>query len=416
MGSLLTVEEAQRRVLALVEPLGVERVALRGARGRALAEPCAARLTLPPWDNSAMDGYAVRAGQAQPGAVLPVAFTIPAGRQTPPALPEGCCARIMTGAPMPAGADAVVMQERVQVVGQGVQFAEATAVGQHVRRRGEDTIEGAPLLAAGTALGVGELSALASQNVPWVAVRRRPSVAICTSGDELVPLGALPQGGIVDSNSPALALAVEAAGGLAVPLGIAADSLDDLARHVRRGLEHDVLLVVAGASVGDKDFTRAALEQEGASLDFWRVAMKPGKPLAAGRAGKTLVFALPGNPVSALVTFELFVRPCLLAAQGLPWAPLRLPARTTQALRKPKDISHFVRAQATWKQGHLEATPLPQQSSGALTSLCGATCLIELPAAVTEVAAGGDVCVLPVSWNDGLISVQSLSNVDIQRS
>lgn len=413
-GSLLTVEQALERVLALARPLGAEAVPLSQARGRGLAEACAARLTLPPWDNSAMDGYAVRAVEALAGAELPVAFTVHAGKALPPALPLGSCARIMTGAPMPSGADAVVMQERVRVVGgERVAFTEPTNVGQHVRRRGEDTQEGAPLLAAGLELGVGELAALASQNVAQVSVRRRPRVAICSSGDELVPLGAPLEGGIVDSNSPALALAVEAAGGIPVPLGIAKDSVADVARLVRAGLEADVLLMVAGASVGERDFTRAALEQEGVFLDFWRVAMKPGKPLAAGRRGDTLVFALPGNPVSALVTFELFVRPCLRAAQGLPPHQARVPARTTVALKKPKDLTHFQRATARWDGAALTVTPLPQQSSGALTSLAGATCLLELPAGVTQVPAGGQVSVLPVSWNAGTFFVQPLLRVDI---
>jgi molybdopterin molybdotransferase len=211
-------------------------------------------------------------------------------------------------------------------------------------------------------------------------------------------VGRVEEGKIVDSNSPVLAAGVRRAGGLVVHRSRADDSLASLQAHFAKGLEADVLITVAGASVGERDFTREALLSLGLELDFWRVAMKPGKPLAFGRKGDTFVFGLPGNPVSAMVTFELFVRPALRALQGLPPLPVSLPARAAVDLPKQPGLRLFVRATTEVRDGALWATPMASQSSGSLSSASGATCLVDLPQDSGPVAKGSEIMVFPLSW------------------
>ncbi len=394
--ALISVEEALARVLGLVRRLPAEQVEVEEAMGRALAAPVLAVRTLPPWDNSAMDGYAVRAADVGPRQVLE---TILAGQVPQRALASGTAARIMTGAQVPAGADAVVMQERTTREGDVVTLIEPVAVGANIRRRGEDVADGATLLAEGALVGLAEAGALWAQGLERVSVPRRPRVAIASSGDELCDVGRVVEGKIVDTNSPVIAAAARRAGALVTRLGRAPDALEPLAQLFRHGLEgHDVLITLAGASVGERDFTRDALTSLGVTIDFWKVAMKPGKPLALGQRGETLVFGLPGNPVSAMVTFELFVRPALRALQGLPPTEALLPARAAVDLPQASGLRLFLRATTQVRDGAVWATPLGSQSSGALRSATGATCLISLAPDSGPHPRGSEINLLPLSW------------------
>jgi molybdopterin molybdotransferase len=396
----LAVEEALERVLELCAPLAEELVSVEEAVGRAAAHQVMARRTLPPYDNSAVDGYALRTIDLARGPItLEVVERIFAGQRPALSIEEGMCARVMTGAQVPAGADAVVMQERVQVIDtEQVEVLEAPRLGANIRRRGEDIHEGHELLAAGTPIGLAEAGALWGQGLPRVAVRRRPTVTIASCGDELCNPWEEPRGRIVDTNSPVIAQGVLRAGGLPTSLGVAPDRLDAITASFRRGLGSDVLIAIAGASVGDHDFTRSAFVELGIDLDFWKVAMKPGKPLAVGRKDGTLVFALPGNPVSAMVTFELFVRPALRALQGLPPTQAVLPGRLAVDVKKSAGLRHFLRATVEVRGTELWATPLASQSSGAHASAIGATHLISLEPAHTDVGAGSDITLVPVNW------------------
>ncbi|MBL8911129.1 MAG: molybdopterin molybdotransferase MoeA [Archangium sp.] len=398
---MLSVDEAQTRILKSASPLDREASEISDALERALVSAISAQRTLPPWDNSAMDGYAVIASDVVDAPVkLKIAQTIFAGDRPTIALERGTCARIMTGAPLPPGADAVVMQEKARPESEGrVSIDEAARAGANVRKRGEDIVVGAPLFEAGRVISLSDAGALWSQGLTTVEVFRRPRVAIASSGDELADLGSADVEKIIDSNSPVIAEGVKRAGGVATRLGRARDTLDSHVALFERGLaQHDVLITIAGASVGEKDFTREALLELGVEIDFWKVAMKPGKPLAFGRRGKTLVFGLPGNPVSAMVTFELFVRPALRALQGLSALPPHRTAHLGAPIHKAAGLRHFVRATTAVRDGVLWASPLASQSSGGLASASGATCLIDVAEAETHIEAGSEIRVFPLSW------------------
>lgn len=386
---MLSIDEAAARIQAAVTATGAEDVTLADADGRILAAPIVATRPLPGFANAAMDGFAARAAELP--ATLPVAGMIAAGGGAPPALPIGAAARIMTGAPMPDGADCVVMFEDADDGGATVTLP-AARVGAHVRQVGEDVAAGAIVVEAGVRLGPGELTVAAALGCATVRVARRPRVAILATGDELRPVGAtLGPGELYDSSAYGLAAAVRAAGGVPDYLGVVADEPDATAAAIARALTADVVITTGGVSAGDRDHVRGALTASGVTLDFWKVAMKPGKPLAVGRAGATLVFALPGNPVSSWTSFELFVRPALLAMAGArvttrPRAPVRLP----DGYRKPAGRAHVVRAALTRDGAALIARPHPRQGSGMQASLVGVDALIEVAAEVTEVAPGAD--------------------------
>ncbi|MEW5740519.1 MAG: gephyrin-like molybdotransferase Glp [Myxococcota bacterium] len=396
--AMLSVEEAEARVLGLCEPLPAEAVAIDEAIDRALAEDVRAVRTLPPWDNSAMDGYALRHGDLATTLELRVVETIFAGQSPARALGPGECARIMTGAPLPPGADTVVMQEKTTAGDGAVRIDEAPAKGANVRLRGEDVHAGALLFPAGTGVGLAEAGALWAQGLTHVKVHARPRVAIAASGDELAPVGTPPGDKLVDSNSPVIAAAVRRAGGLPSLLGLAPDRLDALVSRFAQGLSSDVFITLAGASVGERDFTRDAFAQLGVEVDFFKVAMKPGKPLAVGRKGRTLIFGLPGNPVSAMVTFERFVRPALKKLQGLPPGPRVVTGKAAEPLKGSPHLRLFVRARVEHRDGALWATPLTSQSSGAMSSATGATHLISLPPGTGAVATGSEIELLELRW------------------
>lgn len=399
---LLPVEDARARALALATPLPTEWARLEEALGRALGVELPAQRTLPPWDNSAMDGYAVRSADLT--GPLPVRLTIGetihAGSTPRVELRPGTCARIMTGAPLPPGADAVVMQERTKPLpGSEVEILEAVTARNFVRPRGEDARAGTPLLAKGTPLGIPELGLITAQGMMTVPVPRRPRVAILSTGDELCRADEAPEGRIVDTNAPSLALAVVRAGGVPTLLGIARDTQEEVSARLADAQSFDVVISSAGVSVGEKDFVKAALQEQGVELNFWRVAIKPGKPLVVGRRGATLYFGLPGNPTSSLVTFELFVRPVLRRLLGhMDVEPPQVPGRLDGELRKAPGLAHYIRVAASWRDGELWARPLATQTSGALRSAASATHLLQFPRESSSLAHGAHVALLPVSW------------------
>jgi molybdopterin molybdotransferase len=394
---VLSPETALRRILAALSrptSLRPERVPLREAPGRTLAEDIPTAEDIPPLAVSTMDGYALRAADARtPGAELPVLFEVFAGPAPATPLPRGACCRIYTGAVVPAGADAVEQQEVVRQRGGSARFARAVPAGQFVRQRGSDLGAGEVALPAGTALDPAAVALAAKLGRVELPVRRRPCAVILPTGDELVLPHRIPRPGqIRESNGPALAAAVREAGGDARLLPPARDRAESLERALRAARGADLLLTVGGVSVGARDLVRGALERAGARLDFGRVAIRPGKPFTFGLWDRTPVFGLPGNPASALVTFEVFVRPALRALQGLPGdGRVHAWVRLTRDQEKPRGLTMFVRVRLgphTRSPGFPWAEPLRTQKSGDLSSLLGADALAVLPAGRTRFQRG----------------------------
>ncbi len=315
---MLTVEEALDAILASVRRLGVERVDVVGSLGRVLAEPIVSRRVIPPWDNSSMDGYAIRAADTTDGLVeLALMGRVAAGELSAVRVAAGQAMRIFTGAPMPAGSDSVVPQEDVEADGARVRIRGPIARGAYVRPRGEDLQLGETVLEAGHVVGPAEVGMLATLGVSQVPVYRRPRVAVLSTGDEIADLGTEPSASqIPNTNTYSLMAQVIEAGGEPIALGVARDNREVIAERVRAGRTADVLVSSAGVSVGEADFVKEALTEAGARLTLWRVSMRPGKPITFGLLDGRPVFGLPGNPVSAMVTFELFVRPVLRTMAG----------------------------------------------------------------------------------------------------
>lgn len=399
----ITPAEALSCVLDAAPVLAPERVGAAEALGRVLAEQVVSERCLPPADNSAMDGYAVRAAElrgasAEQPVKLPVVFEMAAGATPDTPLPQGSAARIFTGAPLPPGADAVVRQEDTRRDGEQVFVAVEVAEREHVRDAGEDVRPGETVMEAGTRLGPAQLGFLASLGRSVVAVHQRPRVAILSGGDELVePDGDIRGGRIVSSNSYSIAAQCRELGADPAYLGIARDTPEDVEAHLRAGLGADVLVSSAGVSVGDRDYVRGALEQLGCEMLFWGVTMKPGYPLAFGRvrgASGPLVFGLPGNPVSAMMTFEQFVRPALLKMSGhrALHRPL-IQATLDETLRKKAGRLHFVRVRLERSAEGWRATSTGNQSSGVLRSMILAHGILVFPAEATTLEAGDVVSV-----------------------
>ncbi len=391
-------------VLDQAPVLAPETLAAAEAQGRVLAEAVVSSRCLPPFDNSAMDGYAVRradAAGAAPGAPveLRVAFEVPAGAAAERALEPGEAARILTGAPLPAGADAVVRQEDTERDGAAVRLLVEPGPRENVRDAGEDVDVGDRVLEPGRVLGPAELGLLASLGRTVVAVNQRHRDAILSGGDEMVePDGDAAGGRIVSSNSWSLAAHCRELGADPLYLGIARDTPEDVERHLGAGLGADVLVSSAGVSVGDHDHVRGALEKLGCELLFWGVKMKPGYPLAFGRfpGGGPLVFGLPGNPVSAMVTFEQFVRPVLRKMMGhRSWFRPLVEARLLEDLDKKPGRLHFVRVNLERRDGEVVARSTGNQSSGVLRSMTLAQGLLVFPADATKLRQG-DVATVQV--------------------
>ncbi len=389
-----SVEEASAEILAVFAPLGDETLPLLSALGRFTAEAVHAGKDLPPFDNSAMDGYALRAADVaqvgERGVELPVRGESRAGGPAPSALESGSAMRIFTGAPLPQGADAVQLQEKVARSGDHVRFSEAVATDANVRRRGSDVAAGELVLPAHCEIGPGEIALLASLEQRSVRVYRRPRVAIVCTGDELRDLDEPERpGSIVNSNAYALSAQVSAAGAEPVIVEKARDTREDVARALRAALRADVVVLSGGVSVGDYDVVRDGLADAGVELAFWAVRMKPGKPLSFARHGAVPVLGLPGNPVSAWVTFELFVRPGLRKMLGDP-SPQRPRVEVTleSPLRHTPGRTEFARARLVRRGVQLFAQPLARQSSGALSSMVDVHALLEIPAERADLSAG----------------------------
>lgn len=388
---LLTIEEALARVLERVAPLPPEDVPVEDAAGRYLAEDAVAAVDLPPFPSSAMDGYAVRSADV-PGK-LPVVGRSAAGSPAERALEPGEAMEISTGAAVPGGADAVVPVEAVVSHGNEVEIAGPVAAGAHVRARGGDVSAGERVLRAGSRLGPAQLGALAAAGVARARCARCPRAAVLTTGSELRPPGArLGPGEIYESNGVALAAALAAAGAEVRRLAPVADDLDAHRDALARGLEADVLVTTGGVSVGAHDLVRPALRDLGVEEVFWGVAVKPGKPVAFGVRGSTLVFGLPGNPVSSLVAFELFVGPAVRALQGAADpGPSFEPGRIAAPVRRNPARDELVRAcrradgEAVWLE------PLGAQESHLIVGAAGADALALVPRGEGALAAGAVV-------------------------
>ncbi len=396
----LSVAEAQSVVLEATGILGAETISAWDAAGRVLTESVRATRRHPPADCSAMDGYAVRradllgASEARPIA-LPVVFEVPAGGQALRRIEAGEAARIFTGAPLPPGADAIVRQEDTRAENGRVEIRVEPDEREHVRDAGEDFQVGDLLIEAGTVLGAAHLGVLASIGRSIVAVHQQPTVAILSGGDELVePDRVADDGRIVSSNSYTLAAQCREVGARPVYLGIAGDTPAAIEARLRAGLRADVIVSSAGVSVGDHDHVRAVLEKLGCRLLFWGVYMKPGYPLVFGviEATGTLVFGLPGNPVSTAVTFEQFVRPALRKLMGHRqlYRPV-VKARLSERMKKGRGRMDFVRVGLSREGGEIVATPTVNQSSGVLTSLVRGQGLAIIPAELESLAAGSEV-------------------------
>jgi molybdopterin molybdotransferase len=397
--ALLSVAEALARVTRDLGPLETERVALDKADGRVLAEDVAALLTQPPFDASAMDGYAVRAADV---AAVPVTLTL-AGQSLAGAgfrgrVGRGEAVRIFTGAPVPDGADLIVIQENAEEGTGSVTVRDAFG-GPHIRPRGQDFAEGEVLLTAGTRLGPRELMLAAAMNQVDLPVRRKPKVAILATGNEVVPPGSeLAADQIVSSVPSGLAALVARHGGEALPLGIARDDPESILALVRAGSGADILLTIGGASVGEYDLVASALKSEGLELDFWKIAMRPGKPLIFGRLGKQRVLGLPGNPVSALVCAEIFLVPMIGKLLGA--ADERRPSPEAvlgAALPANGPREHYMRARSEWREdGARVVTPLPSQDSSLVAALASADCLIVRAPDAPELPQGAGVRIVPL--------------------
>ena len=397
--ALLSVAEALARVTQGLVPLGTERVAIGQATGRVLAEDLAARLTQPPFDASAMDGYAVRAEDI---AALPATLRLvgqsAAGAGFRGSVGRGEAVRIFTGAPVPHGADTIVIQENADEAS-GVVTVKDAASGRHIRPRGQDFKEGEVLLAAGTRLGPRELMLAAAMNQPELPVRRKPKVAILATGDEVVPPGLeLEIDQIVSSVPYGLAALIESHGGEAMSLGIAKDEPESLVTLARAGSAADILLTIGGASVGERDLVASALRSEGLELDFWRIAMRPGKPLLYGRLGSQRLLGLPGNPVSALICAQVFLVPMLELMLGLAVDARPKPeAVLGEALQANGEREHYMRARSEWREdGARIVRPLPSQDSSLVAALARADCLIVRAPHAPALPRGARVRIMPL--------------------
>ncbi|MET0440056.1 MAG: gephyrin-like molybdotransferase Glp [Devosia sp.] len=396
--SLLPVDEALNRILARVPNVVGESVALAEAAGRVLAEPVVASHDQPPFNASAMDGYAMRAADVAEGVWLKVIGMSQAGAGFAGTVGEGQAVRIFTGAPLPEGTDTVIMQEEAERNGDLVRFTAPARLGHSVRPRGYDFAIGRMILERGTRLGAFQVAVAAAANAGTVSVARRPKIALLATGDELVlPGTVLGPDQIVASNSVGLAASLAPFAEAVSDFGIARDRREELDAVLDRifASEPDVVVTTGGASVGEHDLVQAALVDHGVTLDFWRINMRPGKPLMFGTRGKTLVFGLPGNPVSAMVTAELFVKPALRHWLGLADVePLRLPLLGPTPPNTAR--RHFMRARVLVRDGVTGLLPINETDSGHTSSLAAADALIVQPEFDPGQQVGTVVSALPI--------------------
>ena len=397
-----TFEEARRIILSSVAPLGVERVTILDSLGRVIAEDLVAPWDMPLCDNSAMDGYAVRAADcATIPAVLRVTGYIPAGGEITGPVEPGCAIRIMTGAPLPAGCDAVVPVEETDGGAEQVTITVSVKSRQHIRFTGEDITGGSTIVQAGTVIRPAEISMLASFGKAMVPVFRRPRVAILSTGDELIELGEpLTKGKIVNSNALSLAAAVREIGCIPQILGIARDNRESHREKMQEGLKADAMITSAGVSAGDRDLVRDVLGELGVKQLFWKVDMKPGGPTAFATYQGKPVFSLPGNPVSTMITFEELARPALLRMMGhrRVLKPLVKAVLQSEFRKKPGKL-HFLRVRLAVENGRYLAYSSGDQNTGILKTMLLADAIALLPAEPASFSPGEEVDVHILSGN-----------------
>jgi molybdopterin molybdotransferase len=403
---MISVEEALERILSEIRPLPVIHIPLAEALGLVLAEDVVAQEDMPPFANSAMDGFALRSQDSQPQAGQPprlrVTGSVAAGYLADHAVQEGTAQRIMTGAPVPPGADAVIQIELTRYDGPAstwVEVLQPVAPGNNVRPAGEDMRRGQTVLRRGTEIGPWEIGVLATLGLAMVPVIRRPKVAILGTGDEVIDIDQpLAPGKIRNSNSYLLEAAVQRVGAQPVRLGVARDTVESLREKFSLARESDLLITSGGVSVGDFDLVKDIMAEQG-KINFWRIDMRPGKPVAFGHLGSLPLLGLPGNPVSAAVTFELFGRPVLRKMLG--HTRLQRPqveAIVEDGVRERATRRHYVRAQVEWHDGHFVARTTGNQGSNIMTSLLNANALLIIPAGGAEVKPGERVQALMLDW------------------
>ena len=395
---MISVAEARARILSLMAPVGRETVAIAGAGGRVLAQDILARRTQPPFDASAMDGYAARDADVRPAAALDVVGEAAAGHPFRGVASPGEAVRIFTGAPVPAGLDRVVMQEDVTRDGDRIVLHDDLDPAAYLRPAGLDFSEGERLLEAGTRLSPENVALLAAAGHAFVAARRRPRVALLATGDELaLPGDPVGEGGIVSSNNFGLAALVEALGGIPEILPLAPDEPDALRQLSLEGARADLFVTLGGASVGDHDLIRPALTGHGLDLDLYKVAMRPGKPLMAGRLDGTPMLGLPGNPVSAMVCGRIFLAPALAVLSGMEArAPETREAVLAVALPENGPREHYMRSWCEPKEGAATVTPFDSQDSSRLALLSRANALTVRPPGDPPREPGDTVAIMPL--------------------
>ncbi|MBI5746604.1 MAG: molybdopterin molybdotransferase MoeA [Nitrospirae bacterium] len=395
---MISVKEALKTILANITISGTEKVNIMDSLGRVLAEDIVAKRDHPPWDNSAMDGYAVifsdiRGASKKVPSAIKVIGEVPAGRMPAVKIGRGEAVKIMTGAPMPEGADTVVRVEDTESTGSMVSIFKECESGENIRRRGEDVKNGDLVIEKGKKIRPAEIGMIASVGRAFIYVHQRPRVAVMSTGDEIADLDEeLSPEKIINSNSYALRSLAMDAGCIPALLGIARDNKEDLTRRLRDGLTSDVILISGGVSMGDYDFVKDVLAEMGMEMKFWKVSMKPGQPLAFGTIKGKPVFGLPGNPVSAMVSFYQFVMPALKKMGGQKALYLNtIDALSDENLEVKKGRTYFIRAVIDVRGGVYHARSTGDQGSGILTSMVRANGLIVIPEDSGPVKAGDKV-------------------------
>jgi molybdopterin molybdotransferase len=416
---MISVEEALKTILENVRPLDCENIPITSALGCAIGESIVSGRTIPPLANSAMDGYAVVAGdtafasKTKP-AVLDVLEDVPAGKVATQPIRNGQAIRIMTGAPLPDGANAVVRVEDTEAQGGRVKIFVAAAPGLDIREAGEDVKTGELVISKGSILRAAEIGMLAALGRSYVSVHQRPVVAIVSTGDELVEVDETPgPGKIVNSNGYSLAALVLEAGGIPLQVGIARDNREDLLAKFRAASRADIVISSGGVSVGDYDLVKDIMAEIGSRIQFWRVAMRPGRPLAFGLLEGKPLFGLPGNPVSSMVSFEQFIRPSILKMRGYSNIYRRVVlAEITEGYKKKQGLKYFLRARVEFRDGRYIASLTGEQGSGILKSMVLANGLVVLPDDINSVNPGDEVA---VQLLDGSLDLMSAPEIQGKR-
>ena len=397
---MISVEEALKTILENIRPLDCENVPITSALGCAIGESIVSGRTIPPLANSAMDGYAVVAGDTAFASktkpvVLDVLEDVPAGKVATQPIRNGQAIRIMTGAPLPDGANAVVRVEDTEAQGGRVKIFVAAAPGLDIREAGEDVKTGELVISKGSILRAAEIGMLAALGRSYVSVHQRPVVAVVSTGDELVEVDETPgPGKIVNSNGYSLAALVLEAGGIPLQVGIARDNREDLLAKFRAASRADIVISSGGVSVGDYDLVKDIMAEIGSRIQFWRVAMRPGRPLAFGLLEGKPLFGLPGNPVSSMVSFEQFIRPSILKMRGYSNICRRVVlAEITEGYKKKQGLKYFLRARVEFRDGRYIASLTGEQGSGILKSMVLANGLVVLPDDINSVNPGDEVAV-----------------------